>query len=172
MTDYTVCKPPTNTYKSRVTVLSCDDKDTPSLPSVLTLMESKPQKAGKHYTLDNMQLDTDNPFNQLPKVNGYESVADVSGDKPAKLSPITHIDKRERVECPVIYTAKKPAKKRLQASTGHKAYYQSECNNSGDYEKTTSNKPAILAGNERGQTSPTLGHKVKIRGSNESIPYK
>ena len=172
--DYSKVVIPSNKpYKSRVTILSCDDSTTPNLPSVQALMDTKPTRPGKHYTIANMQLDVVNPFNTLPAVNGHESGAQLhSTDKPAKLSPITHVTKKERVELPYILTSKKPAKHALRPAGGHTAYFQDQSNNSGDYVRETSSKPAILAGNERGQTSPTLGHKVRVRGNADPVPYK
>ena len=139
------------------------------------------------YTIDNFWKDT--PLDNMPKVKSsrvkpsdmidvISSELDgevvfytiVSGD--LKLSPETHKERKERVECPHILTSKKPAKRVCKPAQGHTAYYQSESNNSGDYERVTSSKPAILAGNERGQTSPTLGHKVKVKGNAEPVPYK
>jgi hypothetical protein len=61
-----------------------------------------------HYTIKNFWIDKENEFDVTPRVK--RSKNDLS-DKPATLSPETHVDKKERVECPVIYVTSKPAKR-------------------------------------------------------------
>jgi hypothetical protein len=140
-----------------------------------------------HYTINNFWQDS--PIDDLPKVKTsivspsdmidtftseiegqvvYYSI--VSGD--VKLSAETHKERKERVERPVILVTHKPAKRHCKPAVGHVAYYQSDANNSGDYIRETSSKPAILAGNERGERSPSLGNKVRVKGNAEPIPYK